>query len=92
MKLQKNRLFIDSAFLAALLFKVASLGFCYFPVLDDYIQYGGYPLYENVGYVFFHIGTMATRPFASALDPTLWGAFYPHLFFVAIIISVLFFF
>lgn len=92
MKLQKNRLFIDSAFLAALLFKVASLGFCYFPVLDDYIQYGGYPLYNNPGYVFFHIGTMATRPFASALDPTLWGAFYPHLFFVAIIISVLFFF
>lgn len=91
MKLQKNRLFLDIVFLAALLFKVASLGFCYYPVLDDYIQYGGYPLYENVSHVFFNIGTISTRPFASVLDPTLWGAFYPDLFFVALIISALFF-
>lgn len=76
----------------ALLFKVASYGFCYFPVLDDYIQYGGYPLYENASYVFLTIGTIVTRPFASVLDPVVWGAFYPHLFFVLIIISVLFFF
>ncbi len=91
-KLQKKRLFLDIAFMIALLFKVASAGFCYFPVLDDYIQYGGYPLYENVSYVFLKIGTIATRPFASLLDPTVWGAFYPDLFFVALIISVLFFF
>lgn len=77
--------------MVALLFKVASLGFLYFPVLDDYIQYGGYPLYENVSYVFLKIGTIVTRPFASLLDPTLWGAFYPHLFFVLLIISALFF-
>lgn len=92
MKLQKNRLFLDIAFMIALVFKVASLGFCYYPILDDYIQYGGYPLYEDVSYVFLKIGTIVTRPFASFLDPTLWGAFYPHLFFVLIIISVLFFF
>ena len=91
-KLQKNKLFLDIAFLSALIFKVASFGFCYYPVLDDYIQYGGYPLYEDVSHVFINIGTIATRPFASLLDPTLWGAFYPHLFFVLVIICVLFFF
>ncbi len=92
MKTSLNRIFLDIAFFTALIFKVASFGFCYFPVLDDYIQYGGYPLYENVSHVFLNIGTISTRPFASILDPTVWGAFYPHLFFVALIISVLFFF
>lgn len=92
MKTKKSRIFLDIAFISALIFKVASYGFCYFPVLDDYIQYGGYPLYENVSHVFFNIGTIATRPFASALDPVVWGAFYPHLFFVLLFISVLFFF
>lgn len=49
-------------------------------------------MYENASHVFLTIGTISTRPFASLLDPTLWGAFYPRLFFVALIISVLFFF
>ncbi|MBQ3181364.1 MAG: hypothetical protein IJB50_01185 [Clostridia bacterium] len=92
MKTSLNRIFLDISFFAALIFKVASFGFSYFPVLDDYIQYGGYPLYENVSHVFLNIGTISTRPFASLLDPVAWGAFYPHLFFVVLIISALFFF
>ncbi len=50
--------------------------FLYMPVLDDYIQYGCYPLYSRLSYVFLTIGTLATRPFASLLDPVFWGLFW----------------
>ena len=50
-------------------------GFHYIPILDDYIQYGCYPLYKPVSYVYTTIGTLATRPFSSLLDPVFWGQF-----------------
>ena len=92
MKTAKMRLFCDISFLAALLLKVFSKGLTYFPVLDDYIQYGGYPLYENLSHVYLNIGTIVTRPFAALLDPAVWGQFYPNLWIVLLIISILFFF
>lgn len=92
LKRAKNKILLDISFILALAFKMFSLGISYYPVLDDYIQYGGYPLYEKVSHVYLNIGTIATRPFASLLDPVLWGKFYPDLFIVAAIISVLFFF
>lgn len=92
MKISKSRIFLDIAFLSALFFKVFSLGLRYFPILDDYIQYGGYPLYEKLSYVYLDIGTIATRPFASILDPLVWGEFYGRLWIVVAIVSVLFFF
>lgn len=91
MKTVNKRLFCNIAFFVTLLFKVFSQGFTYFPVLDDYIQYGGYPLYDNVSYVYFHIGTIVTRPFASLIDPVIWGQFYPHLWIVLFIICFMFF-
>lgn len=63
-------------FFGALLLKYLLYGFSYFPVLDDFIQYGGYPLYNDLGYVWFGIGTMASRPLASLLDPLLWGSLW----------------
>ncbi len=90
MKSVKTKLFCDIAFFAALVFKMFSLGLKYFPVLDDYIQYGGYPLY-NLSEVYLGKGTIATRPFASLLDPALWGSFYPDLWVAAAIVCVLFF-
>ncbi len=87
----KSKAFCDIVFLTALLFKVFSFGAVYYPVLDDYIQYGGYPLYENLSHVYLNIGTIATRPFASLLDPVVWGYFYPDMYIVLAIISVLFF-
>lgn len=54
--------------------KYSVFGFHYFPVLDDFIQYDGYPLYDSLSYVYFYIGTIATRPLAAILDPLLWGA------------------
>ncbi len=91
MKILKHRTFCDIAFLLALIFKIASYGPRYFPVLDDYIQYGGYPLYENVSHVYLNIGTIAARPFASLLDPIVWGSFYPDLFFALCLVMLLFF-
>lgn len=91
MKTLKNKTFCDISFALALLFKVISYGFRYFSVLDDYIQYGGYPLYDNVSHVYLNIGTIATRPFASLLDPVVWGHFYPNMFIVLVMISALFF-
>lgn len=91
MKSVNKRLFCDISFFLALLFKMFSRGVIYFPVLDDYIQYGGYPLYDKLSFVYFEIGTVATRPFASLLDPALWGRFYPDLWIVLLIICFMFF-
>lgn len=88
MKIFKNKAFLDAVFFLALLFKLFSYGACYFPVLDDYIQYGGYPLYENLSHVYLNIGTIATRPFAAFLDPLFWGSFFPHMQFALFIIAV----
>jgi len=91
MKTVNKRFFCDIAFLAALLFKVFSQGLAYFPVLDDYIQYGGYPLYGDLSYVYLNIGTISTRPFAAILDPAVWGLFFSNMWVALLIISVMFF-
>lgn len=71
-------------FLIAYIFKYLIYGLRYFPVLDDYIQYGGYPLYKDPSFVFLGIGTIATRPLASILDVFLWGSLWntPHLMLI----------
>lgn len=51
-------------------------GFLYLPILDDYIQYGCYPLYPNLSYVYLTVGTLSARPLASLLDPVFWGLFW----------------
>lgn len=91
MKTAKARLLCDMSFLAALLAKVFATGVTYYPVLDDYIQYGGYPLYDSLSHVYLNIGTIATRPAASLLDPAWWGQMYPHLWVTLLCISALFF-
>lgn len=68
---EKNKLFFALFFLCVL--KYLLYGFKYYPVLDDFIQYKCYNLYESLSYVYFNIGTVATRPFASLLDPFFWG-------------------
>lgn len=78
-------------FFAAVLTKYLLFGFSYYPVLDDFIQYGGYPLYNDLGHVYFKIGTMASRPLASLLDPVLWGGMWGNMHFALIAISILHF-
>lgn len=69
---------------AAFIFKYLIYGFNYFPILDDYIQYGGYPLYSDIGYVLFDIGTISARPLAAFLDVAFWGKLWnmPHLMLI----------
>lgn len=78
-------------FLAAMLMKYLLFGFRYYPVLDDFIQYGGYPLYHDLKHVYFEIGTMATRPLASLLDPVLWGSMWGHMGIALALVTLLHF-
>ncbi len=78
--------------LLGLALKYLLYGFQYFPVLDDYIQYGCYPLYPNVaGDVFLRIGTIATRPLASLLDPLFWGQMWGHMGLALALLTLLHF-
>jgi hypothetical protein len=64
--------------------------FEYFPVLDDWIQYGNYPLYDNIfSDVIVNIATYTTRPLAALSDPYIWGQFWPNMRIAFIIITLL---
>lgn len=60
----------------AFLLKYMIYGFHYYPALDDYIQYGGYPLYHNPSFVLFDIGTICSRPLSAILDIFFWGSLW----------------
>ena len=64
-------------------------GFQYFPVLDDYIQYWGYPARHNLAYVYTEIGTLSTRPLASLLDPAFWGQMWSFLWLALVLIVLM---
>ncbi len=79
---------LDLAFALALLLKLFGAGFSYFCVLDDYIQYGSYPMFD-LSHVYLGIGTIAARPFAALLDPAFWGLFFPHMAFALLLLGAL---
>jgi len=81
----------DISFALALIIKLFGAGFKYFLTLDDYIQYGCYPLYENLHKVYFEIGTAANRPLSAFLDPWLWGAFFSNMAFALLLMGVIYF-
>ena len=84
-------IWLDIAFAAALMLKMFGAGFTYFNTLDDYIQYGCYPLYDDLSYVWFDIGIAANRPLAAWFDPVVWGAFFPNMAVALFVICVLYF-
>ncbi len=88
---EKTRRSLDIGFFLALLFKVFGAGFSYFCTLDDYIQYGCYPLYHNLFHVLFERGSASTRPLAAVLDPTVWGVFFPNMAFALLLMTGLHF-
>ncbi len=62
------------AVLTITIVRLGLYGFKYFPILDDWIQYGVYPLYQNLWHdVFLRIGLFATRPLAGIMDIYVWG-------------------
>ena len=74
---------------AAVLLPYLLYGFQYFPILDDYIQYWAYPSYPELSHVYMTIGTLATRPLASLLDPLFWGRFWPCLSVALLLVTAL---
>ncbi len=91
MKQNTTKAICNTAFLFALFLKVFGAGFSYFCTLDDYIQYGCYPRYDNLFHVYFEMGTASARPLAALADPAVWGAFFPHMVFALLIITMLHF-
>jgi hypothetical protein len=78
-------------FFAALVLKYIIFGFRYYPILDDFIQYGGYPLYNDLKYVYLGIGTISARPLASLLDPVLWGSMWGNMWLALVLITAIHF-
>ncbi len=77
-KFVRKWLFLNALFLLYLT-RYVLVGFKYGPILDDYIQYYWYPdAYENIGEVFFGIGTIATRPLAAIADIYFWKYFFSN--------------
>ena len=70
----KNDYRLFAVFFVLCFLRYTLFGFRYYPILDDFIQYDGYRMYNDLKYVYFGIGTISTRPFASLLDPLFWGA------------------
>ncbi len=77
------------SFLAAALLPYLLYGFRYFPILDDYIQYWGYPAHGDFTHIFLTIGTLSTRPLASFLDVIFWGQFWPAMWIPLLLITFL---
>jgi hypothetical protein len=79
-------------YLILILVKFGYFKFKYYPILDDWIQYGSYPLYDNIFYdVILRVGTYTTRPLASLSDPYVWGSFWPYMGIAFFIITLLHF-
>ncbi len=84
---RENGLFLclaAAAFLPYLLY-----GFRYFPILDDYIQYWCYPAHHDLHHIYITIGTLATRPLASLLDPAFWGQLWPVMWVAVLLITAM---
>ncbi|WCK54975.1 hypothetical protein PP175_02875 [Aneurinibacillus sp. Ricciae_BoGa-3] len=75
-------------FATAMALKFGYDKFKYYPVLDDWLQYGAYQLYKNPIQIFFNY-SYHTRPLASFFDVAVWGTFWPDLSVPFIVITVL---
>lgn len=76
--------------LAAAMVRMGSFGFNYFPLLDDYIQYGIYPFaYKPFESVYLKAGLFAYRPLAALADIYLWGRFWGALGIVFFSITIM---
>jgi len=82
---------IEIIVFAALFFiKYGYYGFAYYPILDDYIQYGGYRLLKPIFTTVLIKGrTITTRPLASLSDPYIWGQLWHHMYISFFIITLM---
>lgn len=88
-QIKKNkRLFV--IFLLGSVIRFGFEGFCYYPYLDDYVQYMYYPSLPP-GKVFFGgARTAFIRPLAAFFDIFVWGAFENRLYAAMLCLAVLY--
>ncbi|MCX7843416.1 MAG: hypothetical protein N2489_10170 [Clostridia bacterium] len=83
---------VFSCFLVALILKYVYFGFRYYPVIDDWIQYGTYPLIPDAWQnVIVKAGYHGTRPLAALADIFIWGKFWDNMAIVFFIMTMLHF-
>lgn len=90
LKKEKNREGILYGSLAAfMLLKFLYYGLTYFPVADDWIQYGTYPFHDNPFVsVILKARTYSNRPLAAFFDPYVWGKFWGNMWAALLIITL----
>ncbi|NLY43706.1 MAG: hypothetical protein GX066_07020 [Clostridiaceae bacterium] len=75
-------------FFGLMILKYGYYGFAYFPILDDWIQYGGYRLYDDIfNDVVIRTKLYTVRPLANLSDPYIWGRFWGAMGIVFFIIT-----
>jgi hypothetical protein len=86
--LKKNIYYLVFALL--FIIKYGYYQFHYDPILDDWIQYGGYPLVESIfSTILIGQKTITTRPLASLSDPFIWGQMWNFMYVAFFIITAL---
>lgn len=81
-----NRRILWALCAALTLLPAVVLGGIYAPVLDDYIMYRGYYLYDT-SYLLNTVRVWTVRPVANLLDVFVWSRFYDHLFVLFLIFA-----
>lgn len=80
------------AFLSIMLIKYGFYNFRYYPVIDDWIQYGCFSLIKEIfKEIIIGTGTYTTRPLASLSDPYIWAQFWGNMWITFLIITLLHF-
>ncbi|MDR0405387.1 MAG: hypothetical protein LBH54_01195, partial [Clostridiales bacterium] len=75
---------------AAAIVRMGYLGFVYYPLLDDYIQYGVYPWVAHpFAGSYMRVGLYAARPLAGLADIYLWGRLWGNLGVALLAVTVL---
>ena len=75
---------------AAAIVRMGWLGFKYYPLLDDYIQYGLYPIANNPFVdIYLKIGNYVSRPLAGLFDIYIWGKLWGKMGVALFILTLL---
>lgn len=86
----KNNRRMFGVFLLGMVLRFGYEGFCYYPYLDDYVQYFYYPSLPSGRVLTGSGGTIFTRPLSSLADIFVWGNFADFLWAAMLILAVLY--
>ncbi|MBQ3379519.1 MAG: hypothetical protein IJG50_06605 [Clostridia bacterium] len=78
-------------FALVMIIKGGYYGFLYNPVLDDFIQYHAYTLYQDpFENIILKMGLFSARPFAAVFDIYFWSGFWNDMRLASLIITALY--